>query len=173
MSGASRAWITLTNHLFLPPKLPQHAPSVLQESETNILLTETVLLVTEQYASSLHEEQGIWRPILKMLKNLLSACQIPLSKASIRSDLSQMETNGLHHYRILYFHTNKHLTFADVLVYHIRAQNACVLVRKLPDEVASFVEAADEVSSHVKSTELQLILEPVHAVDLHPQALFA
>ena len=173
MSGASRAWITLTNHLFLPPKLPQHAPSVLQESETNILLTETVLLVTEQYASSLHEEQGIWRPILKMLKNLLSACQIPLSKASIRSDLSQMETNGLHHYRILYFHTNKHLTFADVLVYHIRAQNACVLVRKLPDEVIFEIFEVSLQNERVMSTEGKLRCSyPLHAIAI-PESVFS
>ncbi|KAK7677682.1 hypothetical protein QCA50_019373 [Cerrena zonata] len=112
MQADTRDFIDLVYHIFLPPKLPQSAPTEDRKQRLDVLMLQAVLESAEEYAASLSAEEGEqWPPLIEMLKQILRTSEIPLSKTSLYRDLSQLKENG-------------------VLALHIRAQNACVIVRK-------------------------------------------
>ena len=161
------------NHLFLPPQLPQAAPSETQEAKANILLSGIVLQHSESYASLSSTGQAFWHPILQMLRHLSDTCKTTLSKASIQSDFCQMKVDGMCSYQASLLSIDKYPIATDILVYHIRAQNACVIVRMLSDETIFEIFEVSPRNESVMSTEGKLRCSyPLHAVAI-PESVFS
>lgn len=95
MDDDKRDVLSLIDHLFLPPKLPQAAPGEERESRINTLMCQTILDSAESYMSSLStEDQRQWFTVTNMLRQLLRTSQVPMSNATLQKDLSQMKENG-------------------------------------------------------------------------------
>ncbi|KAK7681330.1 hypothetical protein QCA50_015421 [Cerrena zonata] len=150
-----RTFIGLIEHIFLPPELPQAAPSEYEEQNINILMSQATLEFAQEYVSNLSIEKGEqWVPVIDMLRQSLRTSQIPLSKQTLYGDLRGMKQNSL-------------------LALHIRAQNACVVVRRLATEVVFEVFEVSLKNEPVMSTTGKLECSyPGHAVAI-PTSTFA
>lgn len=95
-------FISLIQHVFLPPELPQKAPDQDAECRVNILLSRTVLESAESYMTELSEEEKEqWFPVISMLKQILLTSETPLTKSTLFNDFSRMEVNGMHYYHFV------------------------------------------------------------------------
>lgn len=100
--GATRDFIGLVHHIFLPTKLPQASASEHEEQDTNILMSQATLELAEEYVSHLSTEEGDqWVPIIEMLQQLLRTARIPLSKQTLYRDLHQMKQNSTDLYHLI------------------------------------------------------------------------
>ena len=95
MTDSQRDFLSLIDHVFLPPQLPQSAPKEDEATRVDTLLSQFIFDSSKEYSSQLNnEDQQRWRPIIAMLKQLTCSTSLPPSKTSLYQDLSQMRTHG-------------------------------------------------------------------------------
>ncbi|KAG6915979.1 hypothetical protein DXG01_009031 [Tephrocybe rancida] len=109
-SQAQRPFDYLVNHIFLPPKLPQSDDASI---DNDLSVCDLVIRNAQLFSASLSPDPLCWGPIVRMLVNLMSLCISP--------SLDERELQGL----------IAQLTGGESLVIPVRAQNACVFVRRL------------------------------------------
>ncbi|CAE7096184.1 unnamed protein product, partial [Rhizoctonia solani] len=103
----------LVYHLFLPPKLPQKAPTDEQHDRINARLCQLMAAAIRSYRHLMSDgDAPHWVSMTKMIDNLSRTVESFPTKAGLSGMLLQMSVG-------------------DVLVLHIREQNAAVLVRRL------------------------------------------
>ncbi|KIM42918.1 hypothetical protein M413DRAFT_10316 [Hebeloma cylindrosporum] len=98
------------HHVFLPPKLPQEED---YEEDRDVVLCRLVYDACREFPSILPSQdmQKKWSTVVQMLKNLLESTQ-GLDKDVIIAHILQLGNGG-------------------VLAFHIRAQNAALILRRL------------------------------------------
>ncbi|CAE6444681.1 unnamed protein product [Rhizoctonia solani] len=102
----------LVYHLFLPPKLPQAAPTDEQHDRINARLCQLITTAVKSYRHLVSEgDSPQWVSMTRMLDNLSRTVSSFPSKDQLSRMLLDMSTG-------------------DVLVLHIREQNAAVIVRR-------------------------------------------
>ncbi|KAI9441023.1 hypothetical protein H4582DRAFT_1516239 [Lactarius indigo] len=109
--------LSVIEHVFLPPKLPQEAPTEEAELEINVALCHILIQAARTFSQGLPPlRQSLWVRMIKMMGSIYQTASAPLVEAELVGALSG-------------------LVMGDVFVIHVRAQNAAVLVRVLVDHV--------------------------------------
>ncbi|KAG9126633.1 hypothetical protein FRC07_002686 [Ceratobasidium sp. 392] len=109
--------LNVAYNVFLPPQLPQQAPSEDHERHINhqlVLLTQDAIDEYQKLASGDSEQ---WMHMSRMLSKFARNVKNTLEESQLQYDMSYMQSG-------------------DVLALHIREQNAAVLVRKAPSTTA-------------------------------------
>ncbi|KAH9028432.1 hypothetical protein EDB83DRAFT_2526323 [Lactarius deliciosus] len=109
--------LSVIEHIFLPPKLPQEAPTEEAEREINVALCHILIQAARTFSQGLPPlRQSLWARMIKMMGSIYRAARVPLAEAELAGALSGLATG-------------------DAFVMHIRAQNAAIIVRMLIDHV--------------------------------------
>ncbi|KAF9473711.1 hypothetical protein BDN70DRAFT_362759 [Pholiota conissans] len=107
------------NHVFLPPKLPQNNDDLLQNINGDVTLCKLAYEAALLFPEHLPErERAHWRSVIKMLRNLIDSVD-PNRGFAAKDELAK---------------TISGLEDKDALALHIRAQNACLIIRRIGNE---------------------------------------
>ncbi|KAI9441022.1 hypothetical protein H4582DRAFT_1811232 [Lactarius indigo] len=144
--------LSVIEHVFLPPKLPQEAPTEQAEHETNVALCHILIQAAQTFSQGLSPlPQSLWARMIKMMGSIYQATRAPLVEAELTGALSG-------------------LAMGDVFVMHIRAQNAAVLVRVLVNHVRFEMFEVSPQASVITSTDGKLLCSyPGPAVRVSPE----
>ncbi|KAH9056899.1 hypothetical protein EDB87DRAFT_1833454 [Lactarius vividus] len=131
--------LSVVEHVFLPPKLPQEALTERAERETNVSLCYILVQVARVFSQGLSPlQQSSWAHMIKMMGYIYRTVRAPLVEAELAGVLSGLDVG-------------------DVFVMHVRAQNAAVLVRVLVDHVRFEMFEVSPQAGIVTSTEGKLL----------------
>ncbi|KAF8259222.1 hypothetical protein EI94DRAFT_1813682 [Lactarius quietus] len=131
--------LSVVEHVFLPPKLPQESPGEDAERESNVVLCHILIHAATAFLQYLSPSQElVWARMLKMMAFIDRAASAPLVEEELERDLSTLKDG-------------------DVFVMHVRAQNAAVLVRMLNDHVRFEIFEVSPQASKVMSTDGKLL----------------
>ncbi|KAH9160220.1 hypothetical protein EDB89DRAFT_2117301 [Lactarius sanguifluus] len=147
--------LSVVEHVFLPPKLPQEALTEKAEREINVSLCYVLIQVARVFSQGLSPlQQSSWAHMINMMGYIYRAVRAPLVEAEPAGALSG-------------------LNVGDIFVMHVRAQNAAVLVRVLVDHVRLEMFEVSPQASVVTSTNGKLLCSyPGPAVQV-PAELFS
>ncbi|KAI0253215.1 hypothetical protein BJV78DRAFT_1302727 [Lactifluus subvellereus] len=134
---------SVVDHVFMPPKLPQEAPSEQDEQKTNVALCHILIYsVYEfiQYLPLTRPSVVMWIRMANMLELAQQVAKGPFAVDDLQDVLSNLSTST-----------------EDVFAMHIRAQNAAVIVRSRADVVQFEMFEVSPQASSVMSTEGKLL----------------
>ncbi|KAH9028426.1 hypothetical protein EDB83DRAFT_2526320 [Lactarius deliciosus] len=145
----SEVLLSVIDHVFLPAKLPQQAPTEGSERKTNVALCHILIQAARAFCQSLSpSQQRSWAHTMKTMESIHRTAKGPLVEAELKGTLSD-------------------LAVGDVFVMHIRAQNAGVIVRILIDHVRFEIFEVSPPASNVMSTGGKLLCSyPGPAVEI-------
>lgn len=160
------------NHVFLPPKLPQNDDNADPDNDRDVdlcgLLLEASLAFSEHIQLSQKEH---WGRIIEMLFGLFDSVQL-FDKSAIMKQALALEEGGTHsisHHVYSPLHPERMLSdwITDVMVLHIKAQNAALMMRRRSNSVVFEVFEVSPPPAAVMNTEGKLICSyPGPAVEL-------
>lgn len=82
-------------HIFLPPQLPQQAPSDDHEQQINLELTTSVICAARRYEAIIEpNDRPQWTRMIRTLQRLNRNIEIPLEKNHLSLKLKYLDTNG-------------------------------------------------------------------------------
>ncbi|KAH8982408.1 hypothetical protein EDB92DRAFT_123752 [Lactarius akahatsu] len=147
--------LSVVQHVFLPPRLPQKAPTEKAECGTNAALCHVLVQAARTFCQYLSPtQQSIWAPMMKMMETIYQTARAPLVEAELKGTLSD-------------------LAVGDVFVMHVREQNAAVVVRVAIDHVQFEIFEVTPPNGVVVSTSGRLICSyPGPAVQVSPEIFF-
>ncbi|RDB23570.1 hypothetical protein Hypma_009270 [Hypsizygus marmoreus] len=121
--------VYLVNHLFFPFRLPDSDDYVAEKEVTLCAFVLDRATAFREYLSPSHISP--WNNVIRMLEHLRDTqLTAPLDATAVQQSLAKEKPGG-----DVYFLTLptlwSNIALVDVLVYPIRAQNACVIIRKL------------------------------------------
>ncbi|KAH9179663.1 hypothetical protein EDB89DRAFT_1841766 [Lactarius sanguifluus] len=147
--------LSVVQHVFLPPRLPQKAPTEKAECGTNAALCDVLIQAARAFCRYLSPtQQSIWAPMMKMMETIYRTARAPLVEAELKGVLSD-------------------LAVGDVFAMHVREQNAAVVVRVLIDHVQFEIFEVTPPNGVVVSTNGRLICSyPGPAVQVSPEIFF-
>ncbi|KAI9450186.1 hypothetical protein BJY52DRAFT_1126070 [Lactarius psammicola] len=130
---------SVVNHVFLPPKLPQKAPTDEAERGTNVALCHILIQAAQAFSQCLPPPQQLsWAHMIKMIESMYWAAKGPLVEAELKGTFSD-------------------LAVGDVFAMHVRAQNAAVVIRMLIDQVRFEIFEVSPPTGDVMSTSGKLL----------------
>ncbi|KAK0446439.1 uncharacterized protein EV420DRAFT_1715929 [Desarmillaria tabescens] len=124
--------VYIVNHVFLPIQLPHGN----DQSQSNDGALCCVVLESAQEYRNMHANPDVWGPMIKMLHNFEASQS--LTSTIVERQFSQMRRG-------------------DVLVFHIRAQNAGVIFRMKGDQIIFECFEAAAPSEHVMAAVGKLV----------------
>jgi hypothetical protein len=91
---------SVVEHVFMPPKLPQEAPTGIAEQETNAALCHLLIMAARVFYKCLsHAQQSTWIHMIKMMvfawQNVKKAS---VEETDLQSTLSNLTVGGECHY---------------------------------------------------------------------------
>jgi len=91
--------LSVVNHVFLPPKLPQEAPTEEAERAGNVALCYVLCHVLIQAARAFSQDlsplrQSLWARMIKMMRNIHWAVKSSLVQAELQGVLSDLAMGG-------------------------------------------------------------------------------
>ena len=89
--------LSVVEHVFLPPKLPQTAPTKDAECATNVALCHILIEAAQAFSEGLSESplrQSLWARMIKMIRSIYWAAKSPLSEAELKGTLSDLVIQG-------------------------------------------------------------------------------
>ncbi|KAH9019095.1 hypothetical protein EDB84DRAFT_1275959 [Lactarius hengduanensis] len=135
----SKVLLSVVEHVFLPPKLPQQAPTENAERETNVALCHILKRAAQTFSKDPSPlQRSLWKRMVKMMGSIHQTARAPVVEAKLADALSD-------------------LAVGDAFVMHIRAQNAAIIVRKLIDHVRFEIFEVSPPASNVMSTDGKLL----------------
>ncbi|KAH8989920.1 hypothetical protein EDB86DRAFT_3235448 [Lactarius hatsudake] len=133
----SKVLLSVIEHVFLPPKLPQQAPTEEAERGTNMALCHILIQAARAFSRFLSPSQQLsWTHMVKMMESICWTTNGPLVEAELKGTFSD-------------------LTY--VFAMHVRAQNAAVIIRMLIDHVRFEIFEVSPLTSNVMSTNGKLL----------------
>ncbi|CAE7230403.1 unnamed protein product, partial [Rhizoctonia solani] len=100
----------LAYNVFLPPKLPQEEIQASLQQSVDLAIVDSVIEAGQQYQFD-PPNGSLWAHIKLMLGHLSRYVETPIEKPGLGEDMSNMKPG-------------------DILTLYIKAQNACVIIRK-------------------------------------------
>ena len=161
--------LSVVEHVFLPPKLPQKAPTEEAERGTQVALCNILIQAARTFSQDLSPiRRSLWARMIKMTGSIHRTAEAPLTEGELVGTLSDLGMGGALNFARA---TVSSLTFTpDVFVMHIRAQNAAVLVRVLDNHVRFEIFEVSPQTSVVMSTNGKLLCSyPGPAVQISPE----
>ncbi|KAH9180205.1 hypothetical protein EDB89DRAFT_2118669 [Lactarius sanguifluus] len=148
----SGALLSVVEHVFLPPKLPQEAQTERADRGTNVALCHILLQVAATFHQYLLPSQEfVWTRMERMIKSIQRAATASPIERELGSAFSD-------------------LVVGDVFGMHIREQNAAVVIRVLKDCVRFEMFEVSPPASTVMSTNGKLLCSyPGPAVEVSPE----
>ncbi|KAI9431719.1 hypothetical protein H4582DRAFT_2084583 [Lactarius indigo] len=135
----SEVLLSVVNHVFLPPKLPQQAPTEEAERGTNVALCHILIQAARAFSQFLSPpQQQSWTHMIKMMESMDWTTTGPLVEAELKGIFSD-------------------LIVGDVFVMHVRAQNSAVIIRMFIDHVRFEIFEVSPPTSNVMSTTGKLL----------------
>ena len=153
------------NHVFLPPKLPQQDD---HDPDRDVALCRLVYVASQNFATILSEsQQAQWSAVIQMLENLLESTGA-LDREMLITNILHLETGGQFFWNVP---RSPSLTFSlsdlGVFAFHIRAQNAALILRRLQNTMIFEVFEVSPTPEAVMGTKGKLICSyPGPAVEL-------
>lgn len=87
--------LSVVEHVFLPPKLPQAAPEKDAECRTNVALCHILIHAAEAFRQDLSpSHKFLWDRMLKMIKYICRAAKAPLVQAELEDVLKKLHVDG-------------------------------------------------------------------------------
>jgi hypothetical protein len=156
------------NHVFLPPKLPQEAGLESLQKETHLLMCQVAFEAIGQLHQNMPpKDQPRLIHVQKMLLHLQDTIQTPLAEKRLQKDLFQLRVGGewrSNSLTTLLFSSSFGL---ELLALYIRAQNACVIVRRHPAKVVFEVfEVSPPIADVIGATGKLICSYPGPAVEV-------
>ena len=91
----SETLLSVVEHVFLPPKLPQEAPTEEAERKTNVALCYILTLAAQTFFKGLTPlRRSLWTRMTKMMGTIYRTARIPLIEAELVGVLSDLVTGG-------------------------------------------------------------------------------
>jgi hypothetical protein len=86
---------SVVEHVFMPPKLPQQAPSETTEQETSVALCRLLLEAARDFHQCLSQSQrSTWSHMIKMMELVWRNVRASLDEADLQSTLSSLTVGG-------------------------------------------------------------------------------
>jgi hypothetical protein len=86
---------SVVEHVFIPPRLPQEAPTEAAEQETNKALCHLLIEAARAFHEYLPDpQQSTWTHMIKMMKFVLRNVQARLDEMDLQSALSDLAVEG-------------------------------------------------------------------------------
>ena len=148
--------LSVVEHVFLPPELPQEAPTEDDERSTNAALCNFLIQAARTFSPGLSPvQQSLWTRMTKMMETIYRTARAPLVEADLVGVLSDLTVGGA----LEFAHAvAPSFTFIlDVFAMHVRAQNAGVVVRMFIDHIRFEMFEVSPQASVVMSTTGKLL----------------
>ncbi|KAH9169131.1 hypothetical protein EDB89DRAFT_2231510 [Lactarius sanguifluus] len=166
--------LSVVEHVFLPPKLPQEALTEKAEREINVSLCYVLIQVARVFSQGLSPlQQSSWAHMINMMGYIYRAVRAPLVEAEPAGALSGLNVGGALEFPRTGPLCHRSSSPSDVFVMHVRAQNAAVLVRVLVDHVRLEMFEVSPQASVVTSTNGKLLCSYPGPADQVPAELFS
>jgi hypothetical protein len=86
---------SVVEHVFMPPKLPQQAPSETTEQETSVALCRLLLEAARDFHQCLsHSQRSTWAHMINMMVLVWRNVRAPLDEADLQNTLSSLTVGG-------------------------------------------------------------------------------
>ncbi|KAF8260954.1 hypothetical protein EI94DRAFT_1811014 [Lactarius quietus] len=148
--------LSVINHVFLSPKLPQQGPTEEEERQTNVALCHILIQAARAFSEGLSssKQQTLWSHMIKAMDTVRWTTEGPLGETELKDSFSR-------------------LTLGDIFVMHVRAQNGAVIVRILNNCVRFEMFEVSPPTSLVMSTQGKLLCSyPGPAVEISSDIFF-
>ncbi|KAH9062248.1 hypothetical protein EDB87DRAFT_329798 [Lactarius vividus] len=147
--------LSVVQHVFLPPRLPQKAPTEKAECGINVALCHVLIQAARAFCQYLSPtQQSIWAPMMKMMETIYQTAGAPLVEVELKRTLSV-------------------LAVGDVFVMHVQEQNAAVVVRMLIDHVQFEIFEVSPPNGVIVSTNGRLLCSyPGPAIQVSSEIFF-
>lgn len=87
---------SVTEHVFLPPRLPQAGPSEETEHKTNLALCNSLVEAARDFLQIVPSSQRpLWKHMTKMMELARRAAIVPFAEADLQHVLSDMAVGGM------------------------------------------------------------------------------
>ncbi|KAH9169117.1 hypothetical protein EDB89DRAFT_1908866 [Lactarius sanguifluus] len=87
----SKVLLSVVEHVFLPPKLPQQAPTEEAERETNVALCHILKRAVRTFSKDLSPlQQSLWARMVKMMGSIHQTARAPVVEAELADALSDL-----------------------------------------------------------------------------------
>ncbi len=87
--------LSVVNHVFLPPMLPQEAPTEEAEHAGNVALCHVLIQAARAFSQDLSPlRQSLWAPMIKMMRNIHRTVKSSLVQAEFEGVLSDLAMGG-------------------------------------------------------------------------------
>jgi hypothetical protein len=164
--------LSVVEHVFLPPKLPQKAPIESAERGINVAFCHILVQAAQAFRQYLSPtRQSKWDQVMKMMKTIYRTARAPLLEAELEGALSDLAVGGGSNSHPTLYHRLPLLS--DVFAMHVRAQNAAVVIRVFIDHVRFEIFEVSPPNLIVVSTNGKLLCSyPGPAVQITPGIFF-
>src|SRR6266404_9474282 len=89
----SEVLLSVVQHVFLPPNLPQRTPTEDAERATNVALCHILIQAAQAFSEGL-SELSLCARMIKMLRSIHRAAKSPLGEAELKGTLSDLVVEG-------------------------------------------------------------------------------
>jgi hypothetical protein len=87
--------LSVVDHVFMPPMLPQKGPDEEIEQQTNVALCNSLIEVAQEFLQTIpSSESSLWMHMIKMMELTCCTAKSPFKKAGLRRTLSDMVIGG-------------------------------------------------------------------------------
>ena len=87
--------LSVVEHVFLPPKLPQEAPTEEAERHVNVALCHTLIHAARAFFKGLSPlRHPLWTRMIKMMGSLYQTASVPMVEAELVDTLSDLVMGG-------------------------------------------------------------------------------
>jgi hypothetical protein len=162
--------LSVVEHVFLPPKLPQHAPTEEVERSINVTLCHILLQAARAFSEDISpSQQLLWSRMINMMESVQWSAEGALAETGLKDTFSNLAVGGGPELpTCVSYHCLRSLL--DVFVMHVRAQNAAVIVRMLIDQVQfEMFEVLPKANVVTSTTGKLLCSYPGPAVQISPE----
>jgi hypothetical protein len=87
--------LSVVEHVFLPPKLPQEAPTEEAERQMNVALCHILIHAARAFFKGLSPVQHpLWNRMIKMMGSIYQTASVPMVEAELVDTLSDLVIGG-------------------------------------------------------------------------------
>ena len=88
---------SVVEHVFMPPKLPDHHPGEETERKTNVALCDALIAAAQDFLRIIpSSESPLWMRIIKMMELARHTAKAPLKEDRLKRALSNMALGGMY-----------------------------------------------------------------------------
>ena len=91
----SNVLLSVVEHVFMPPKLPQKDPGEQMEQKMNVALCGTLIEAAQDFLQHIPSSKSpLWTRIIKMMESVRRAATVPFKRTELQCTLSETAVGG-------------------------------------------------------------------------------